>query len=84
MEVTRGEAGEVICTSAEFSSFVEFGEQPRLMFRISERLAKLRVAVGYEVFGVQMRGGGGGGCLVPFFPLPSGRWEGWALGLCWG
>ena len=61
MEVAGGEGGKVVSPSPEFSGFIGVGKEFRIPLRIAERLDKLRVVVGYEVFRVLMQDGGGQG-----------------------
>lgn len=56
-----GEGGKVVGPSPEFSGFIGVGKEFRIALRITERLDKLRVVVGYEVFRVLMQDGGGQG-----------------------
>jgi len=73
VNVASCETGHIICTSSVFSGLLAVGEQPSILFGVSQRLAKLGVVVGYEVFRVLSRGGGWcWWCSGPFVSLPRG------------
>jgi len=84
VNVAWGETGYIICTSSVFSGLVAVGDQSSVLFGVSQRLAKLGVEEGYEVFSVLSRGGGWcGWCSGPFLSLPRGPGPGVTKGV-WG
>ena len=71
--VAGGEGGHVICISPVVSGLVAMGIQPRVLFRVTEGLAKLYIIERYAVFRLLSRSGGWcGRCSGLFLPLPRG------------